>query len=90
MTKYSILTTREFDKTFKKLDISVQKQIKYWIEKHLVNVKDPKAFGKPLVGNRKGYWRYRIGDYRLIAKIDSNVLTIIMINIGHRSVVYIN
>lgn len=89
MTKYSIITTKEFDTAFKKLDNSVQKQIKHWIDNHLVNTDDPKAFGKPLVGDSKGYWRYRIGDYRLITEIDGNKLIIVMINIGHRKNIYI-
>lgn len=90
MIKYSIFTTKQFDNSFKKLDYSVKLQIKHWIDKHLINCDDPKAFGKPLSANKKGYWRYRIGDYRIIAEINDKRLLLIMINIGHRSKVYSN
>jgi len=88
MTKWQIRTTAEFDKEFKKLDNSVQKQVKKWIANHLDNVEDPRYFGKPLVENLSGYWRYRIGDYRLLVEIENNELIIIMISIGHRSSIY--
>jgi len=89
MTKWNIVTTSDFDKAYKKLDRSVQKQIKKWIENHLINVEDPKSFGKPLNGNLSGYWRYRIGDYRLITEIEDKKLIIIMIDIGHRRSIYL-
>jgi len=89
MTKYKILTTADFEKSFKKLDKSVQRQIKKWIDNHLIDVEDPKAFGKPLVGNMAHYWRYRIGDYRLLVEIKNKELIIVMINIGHRSSIYL-
>ena len=38
--------------------------------------------------NRSGQWRYRIGDYGLLADIQDNKLTIIVIEIGHRSKIY--
>ena len=47
-------------------------------------VYDFQAFGKPLVANRIGQWRYRIGDYRVITKIEDDELIIIVISIGHR------
>jgi len=89
MIKYKILTTANFDNSFKKLDKSVQRQIKKWIDNHLIDVEDPKAFGKPLVGNMARYWRYRIGDYRLLVEIKNKELIIVMINIGHRSSIYL-
>ena len=44
--------------------------------------------GKALSGNLKGLWRYRIGDYRLIADIQDNELVIVAIDIGHRREIY--
>ena len=86
--KYSLVTTEEFDKQFKKLDRSVQVIIARWIHKHLEDCDDPKAFGKGLTANLKVYWRYRIGDYRLLAEIKDDELVIIAISIAHRSEVY--
>ena len=79
--KYQFYTSSEFDKQFKKLDKSVQNTIHKWIRAHLLNTNNS-------VGNLKGYWRYRIGSYRLLVKIYDNKLIIIAVDIDHRSVVY--
>lgn len=86
---YSLVTTNDFDKHFNKLDRSVQVIIKKWITKHLIGCEDPRAFGKPLSNNLKGYWRYRIGNYRLLVEINDDKLIIVAIDIGHRSEIYI-
>lgn len=87
---YSVETTARFDKEFKKLDRYTQKMIKAWIEKNLVDCKDPRVQGKGLTANRSGQWRYRIGDYRLICLIEDNKLVILALSIGHRSDIYKN
>lgn len=87
--KYRLLTTEAFDRRFKKLDPSVQKTIKRWIETHLLDeTRDPRDSGKPLTGNYKGYWRYRIGDYRLLCEIRDEELVIVALDVGHRSNIY--
>lgn len=85
---YSLITTSDFDKAFRKLDRSVQIMISKWIHKHLDNCEDPRAFGKGLSGNLKGWWRYRIGNYRLLVEIKDDELVIVAIEISHRSQVY--
>ncbi len=85
---YEIVTTENFDRAFKKLDRQVQRLIKAWIDKNLSGTDDPRRYGKPLTANRIVPWRYRIGDYRLLAEINDNDLIIIAIDIGHRSKVY--
>lgn len=85
--KYKFYTSSDFDKQFKKLDKSVQRTINKWIQSHLINAENPYASGKALVGNFKGYWRYRIGSYRLLVKIIDNECIIIAIDIDHRSVI---
>lgn len=86
--KWIIVTTREFEHSFKQLDRSVQMLIIKWIKSHLLDVDDPTSYGKPLLGNKKGYWRYRVGDYRIIVEINEKKFTLVMINIGHRSIIY--
>lgn len=86
--KYSIRTTARFDKEFKKLDRYTQLMIKAWIDKNLIGCENPRIHGKALVANRKGQWRYRIGDYRLICLIEDNELIITALSIGHRREVY--
>ena len=86
--KYSVETTSRFDKEFKKLDRYSQLMIKSWITKNLIDCENPRIHGKALVANRKGQWRYRIGDYRLICLIEDDRLIITALNIGHRRDVY--
>ena len=86
--RYAVETTPRFDKEFKKLDKYTQKMLKAWIVKNLVGCENPRAHGKGLTANRKGQWRYRIGDYRLICIIEDNRLVITALSIGHRREIY--
>ncbi len=85
---YKIIATKEFLKSLKKLDKGTQKLIKRYIENNIANSSDPRAKGKPLRYNLSGYWRYRVGDYRLICEIDDEKIVIILIDVGHRRNIY--
>ena len=87
MTFYVELT-ESARKELKKLDPYTQKIILLWLNKNLEGCEDPRLYGKPLSANRAGQWRYRIGDYRIIAKIEDDKLIILVISIGHRREVY--
>ena len=77
---YTINTTPEFDKEFKKLDKFTQK--------NLEGCENPRIQGKGLTSNRSGQWRYRIGDYRLICIIEDKELIILALTVGHRRDIY--
>jgi mRNA interferase RelE/StbE len=49
---------------------------------------NPRLTGKALQGDLKGLWRYRVGDYRLIAQIKDAELLILVIELGHRKGIY--
>ena len=87
---YSVETTLRFDREFKKLDRFTQRMLKAWIEKYLTGCENPRAYGKALTADRKGQWRYRVGDYRLICAIEDDRLIILALSVGHRSDVYKN
>ena len=87
---YDVRTAQRFDREFKKLDRYTQLMIRSWINKNLVECEDPRIHGKALAANRKGQWRYRIGDYRLICLIDDQELIILALSVGHRREVYRN
>ena len=80
--------TESARKDLKKLDRYTQKIILLWLEKNIEGCENPRVHGKPLSTNRAGQWRYRIGDYRVIAKIEDNKLVVLVIAIGHRRDVY--
>lgn len=88
MNKYQIELTEQFKKEFKKLDKYTQKLLRSWINKNIENIENPRQNGKALVGNKLGLWRYRIGDYRLICKIEDEKLIILALAIAHRKDVY--
>ena len=85
---YQLVTTDKFDKAFKKLDRQTQKIIKAWLDKNLMNCTDPRIHGKGLTSNRSGQWRYRVGDYRILAEIQDERLVLVLIDIGRRSRIY--
>lgn len=85
---YRLLTTNRFNKQLSKLDKSIQKIIVKWINKNINNTTDPRLNGKQLQGNWSNYWRYRIGEYRIIAEIKDDELIIIAVTLGHRKDIY--
>lgn len=85
---YKVEFTESAVKQLKKLDKQTVRVIKNWVMKNLVDTTDPRASGKALKGNLKGIWRYRVGDYRLFATIEDNIVTICIFEIGHRREVY--
>ena len=86
--KYKVVFTNKANKALKKVDHPQRKMILSWIKNNLVGCKEPRKQGKALTGDKKGYWRYRVGVYRLIARIDDCRLIIIMVNISHRRDIY--
>jgi mRNA interferase RelE/StbE len=51
-------------------------------------LEDPRQRGKAMTGSRAGFWRWRFGDYRVIARIEDHKLVILIITVGHRREVY--
>jgi len=85
---YEVIYSKEAVKSLRQLDKGQIKLIYSWIETNLVNTTNPRTSGKPLKGNLKEYWRYRVGEYRIIADIQDANITIVIVNIGHRRQVY--
>ena len=86
--KYSVEYTPQAIKELKKIDKYTRSLIFGWIEKNLVDCENPRQFGKALKGNRSDQWRYRIGDYRLLAEIKDDKVIILVLIVGHRRDVY--
>lgn len=83
---YKVQFTESAVKQLKKLDKQTVRVIKNWVIKNLVNTPDPRLHGKALKGNLKGIWRYRVGDYRLFASIEEEIITISIFEIGHMNI----
>ena len=85
---YHVEFTARVLKELKKLDRQTAALILGWIRKNLEGCDNPRAHGKGLTANRSGEWRYRVGDYRLLAEILDGKLVILMLTVGHRSEIY--
>lgn len=72
-----------------KLDKAEAKRITAFLRQRLATLDDPRSTGKALTGPQLGvYWRYRVGDYRIICDIQDGVLCILVIEVGNRRQVY--
>jgi mRNA interferase RelE/StbE len=58
------------------------------LENRVVTSNDPRQLGAALTGNLKGLWRYRIGDYRIICRIEDRALIVVVVIVGHRRDIY--
>lgn len=71
------------------LDKSVSRRIRNFLNEHIAPMDNPRSIGEALHGQVFGeFWKYRVGDYRLITKIEDDRLVILVIRIGHRREVY--
>ncbi len=85
---WTVEIDRFAEKQLHKLDRSVQKRLLDWLAERIEGCKNPRHFGEPLRGNRSGLWRYRVGDYRIICKIEDEKLIVIALAVGHRRKIY--
>jgi len=88
LTEYTVEYTQQAIKQLKKLDKNTRKLIYAWIDKNLQKCENPRLHGKGLTANRSGQWRYRVGNYRIIAEIEDSKVIILVLSIGHRSEIY--
>jgi mRNA interferase RelE/StbE len=88
MKKFTVRMSRGVIKTLNKMDKPTRVLLFTWIKTNLDGCTDPRAYGKALSGNLKGAWRYRVGDYRIIAEIGDEELVILVVAVGHRREVY--
>ena len=86
--KYKLIFSKRAQKQLYKLDRDTFNIITNWLNKNINGCEDPRAKGKALTANRSGEWRYRIGDYRVIAEIHDKEVVILVVDAGHRSKIY--
>ena len=85
---FRVVFTESARKELKKLDKYTQKIILLWLQKNLDGCSDSRIHGKALTSNRVGQWRYRVGEYRIMASIEDDKLVILVIAVGHRREIY--
>ncbi|MGH8750303.1 MAG: type II toxin-antitoxin system RelE family toxin [Burkholderiales bacterium] len=75
-------------KDLTKLDPQIARRIIKFINERIVPIRDPRSIGEALHGPVAKYWKYRVGDYRLICEIQDKIITIIIVRVGNRREVY--
>jgi mRNA interferase RelE/StbE len=85
---WTIEYSESVTKSLQKLDRSLAKRVVNYMEERVAVLPDPRLLGKPLSGALKGLWRYRVGDYRIICRIEDRHVIILVIDVDHRREVY--
>ncbi len=86
--KYKVEFTEKSLKQLKKMDPHTASLILGWIRKNLEGTENPRQHGKGLTADKSGQWRYRVGDYRLLAEIEDDRIVILILSVGHRREIY--
>ncbi|MFP4283510.1 MAG: type II toxin-antitoxin system RelE family toxin [Opitutales bacterium] len=71
-----------------KLDQETQRRIFAFLDERLAGTEDPRQWGKPLKGELRGIWRYRVGDYRLLCELQDTVMVVLVVRVENRRSVY--
>jgi len=77
-------------KNLKGIDKPISKLIIDFLYENLETEENPRRLGKPLTGNLKNFWRYRVGDYRIICEIKDREFKVIAVKVAHRREIYKN
>lgn len=85
---FKLLFTKSAEKDLSKLDDNSYYLITSWLRKNIDGCEDPRVHGKRLKSNLKAFWRYRVGDYRILCTINDQELIVLAVRIGHRRDVY--
>jgi len=75
-------------KDLKALDRTVARRIMRTLEERIAVLEDPRDLGAALVGDHAGLWRWRVGDYRVVARIEDERVTVLVARVAHRREVY--
>ena len=86
---YGVELSIAADRELGRLDVQHRKRILKFLHERVAKLDDPRSIGQALHGSRLGeFWKYRVGDYRLICKIEDDRLLVLILRVGHRTNVY--
>lgn len=72
-----------------KLDPQATRRILVFLHERVAALEDPRSIGEALKGSMLGeFWKYRVGDYRIISSIEDGALRILVVKVGNRREVY--
>ena len=86
---WKIELDREAEKELDKIDPKTARRILSFLHERVAPLDDPRSIGEALKGSRFGdFWKYRVGNYRIISHIEDDILRILVVKIGNRNKVY--
>jgi len=86
---YNVELAETADRELSKLDSQHRMRILKFLHERVAKLNDPRSIGKALHGSTLGeFWKYRVGDYRLICKIEDDRLVVLVLRVGHRREIY--
>ena len=86
---WKIELSAQADRELGKLDPQQRERILKFLRDRLASLDNPRSIGQALHGSELGeFWKYRVGDYRLICKIEDQQLLILVLRVGHRREIY--
>ncbi len=88
MKTWRIDITRTATRQITKLDQQGQRAILKFLRERLARAENPRQWGTALQGEKRGLWRYGVGDYRLVCDIQDGKVTVLILELGHRKDVY--
>ena len=82
----------EFDRAaareLRRLGAEAERRVLRFLRERIAGSEDPRRLGHALTGDRDGLWRYRVGDYRIVASIEDDRFVVLVVTVGHRREVY--
>ena len=86
---WTIELSTQAQKNLDQLDPQIARRILAFLNERVSRLDDPRSIGESLRGSRWGeFWKYRVGDYRVITRIEDKILKILVVRIGNRREVY--
>lgn len=86
---WNVELSESADRELSKLDPQHRRRILKFLQERVARLEDPRSLGEALRGSRLGeFWKYRVGDYRLIARIEDDRLMVLVLRVGHRREIY--
>lgn len=85
---WTIKIDKKAIKEISSLDKPIKKRITDFLKNKLAKTKNPRSIGEALHGQLKKFWKYRIGDYRLICDIEDETVTVLVLRVKHRKEIY--
>lgn len=86
---WSVELAKSADQELSKLDAQHRRRILKFLQQRVAKLEDPRSIGQALQGAKLGeFWKYRVGNYRIISRIEDDRKTVLVLRLGHRREIY--